>query len=70
METIDWKKKHNIAINNNNILKLVSVITQNNCFDQMLETRVVCDAPTFGLGAALEQHTTEGWVALAYPAFF
>ena len=36
-------------------------ITQNKHFAEILETRVVCDASTHGLGATLEKKTPEGW---------
>ena len=36
-------------------------VIENKHFDQSLETRVVCDASTFDLGAALEQLLSEGW---------
>ena len=45
-------------------------ITQNKHFDQHLETRIVCDASNTGLGAPLEQHSTEGWVVIAYASRF
>ena len=61
---LDWSTKHNTAFKN--ILKLVTEITQNKHFDQQLETRIVCDAFNTGLGAALEQHSPEGWIAVAY----
>ena len=51
-------------------LKLVAEITQNKHFDQHLHTRIVCDASTTGLGAASEQHSPEGWVAVAYTSRF
>ena len=51
-------------------LKLVAEITQNKHFDQHLDTRIVCDASTTGLGVALEQHSPEGWVAVAYASRF
>ena len=38
--------------------------------DQHLDTRIVCDASNTGLGAALEQHSAEGWVAIAYATRF
>ena len=44
--------------------------TQNKHFDQYLETRIVCDASNTGLGAALEQHSADGWVAIAYASRF
>ena len=49
---------------------MVSEITQNKHFDQHPDTRIVCDASTTGLGAALEQHSPEGWVAVAYASRF
>ena len=60
---LDWSIEHNKAFKN--ILQLVAEITQNNHFDQHLETRIVSDASTTGLGAALEQYSPEGWVAVA-----
>ena len=48
------------------MLKLVSKMTENKDFNQNLETRVVCDASTFSVGAELEQLTKKGWVAIAY----
>ena len=51
-------------------MKLVSEITQIKYFDQNLETCGVCDASTCGLEIALEQHTTEGCVAIASSQFF
>ena len=60
---INWLPEHNSAFKN--ILQLVAKITQNKHFDQHLETRIVCDASTTGLGAALEQYSTDGWVAIS-----
>ena len=65
---IIWLPEHNSAFKN--IIQLVAKITQNKHFDQHLETRIVCDASNTGLGAALEQHSTEGWVAIAYSSHF
>ena len=65
---LEWSTEHNTAFNN--ILKLVSEITQNKHFDQHLDTRIICDASTTGLGAALEQFSPEGWVAVAYASRF
>ena len=48
-----------------NHYKVVSEITQNKPFEQHLDTRVVCEASTSDLGAALEQFKPEGWVAIA-----
>ena len=53
-----------------NIKNLVAEITQNKHFDQNFDTRVLCDASTYRLGAALEQNTKEGWVAIAYASRF
>ena len=53
-----------------NILKLIAKITQNKHFDQQLETRIVCDASNTGLGAALEQISPQGWIAVAYASRF
>ena len=58
---INWLTEHNSAFQN--ILQLVAKFTQNKHYDQHLETRIVCDASNTGLGAALEQHSTEGWVS-------
>ena len=49
---------------------MVSKITQNKHFDQHLDTCIVCDASTTGLGAALEQFSPEGLVAVAYASRF
>ena len=49
---------------------MVSEITQNKHFDQHLDTRIVCDASTTRLGAAIEQFSPEGWVAVAYASRF
>ena len=38
--------------------------------DQHLETRIVTDASTSGLGASLEQYSPEGWLAIAYASRF
>ena len=59
---INWLPEHNSAFKN--ILQLVAKITQN----KHLETCIVCD--NTGLGVALEQHSTEGWVAIAYASRF
>ena len=64
IKPVDWTPKHNKAFKNNK--KLVSEITKNKHFDQHLDTRVVSDACSSGSGAALEQHTLEGWVVIAY----
>ena len=53
-----------------NIIKLVSETTQNKHFDQLLETRIVCNASTSVLGALLEQHSKESWVAIANASRF
>ena len=65
---INWLPEHNSAFKN--ILQLVAKITQNKHFDQHLEIRIVCDASNTGLGDALDRHSTEGWVAIAYAARF
>ena len=53
-----WSTEHESAFQK--IKKLVAEITQNEHFDQNLDTRVVCNAPTYGLSAALEQNPNEG----------
>ena len=63
-KSLDWSTEHNTAFKN--ILKTVAEITQNKHFDIQLETRIVCDASNAGLGAALEQNSREGWIAVAY----
>ena len=35
-----------------------------------METRIACDASISGLGASLEQHSKEGWVAIPYASRF
>ena len=65
---LDWSSEHNTAFKN--ILKLVAEITQNKHFDQQLETRIVCDVSNNELGAALEQNSPEGWIAVAYTSRF
>ena len=67
-EQIYWKAEHNTTFEN--IKKLVSGITQNNHFDQHLETRIVTDTSTSVLGASLEQYLPEGWVPIAYASRF
>ena len=54
----NWKQKHNTSLEN--IKTLVSEKTKNINFDQNLETRIVTDAPTSGLGASLKQPSPEG----------
>ena len=51
-------------------MKLVSEITENKPFNQHLDTRVVCGASNFRLGAALEQNPGTGWVPIAYASKF
>ena len=65
---LNWSTEYDSAFHK--IEKLVTEITQNKHFDQNLDTRVVCDASTYGLCAALEQNTNEGWVAIAYASRF
>ena len=65
---INWLPEHNLAFKN--ILQLVPKITQNKYSDHHLDTRIVCDASNTGLRAALEQHSAEGWVAIAYASRF
>ena len=54
---LNWSAEHDSAILE--IKKLVTRITQNKHFDQNVDTRVVCYASTYGLGAALEQNRKE-----------
>ena len=65
---LEWSTEHNTAFEN--ILKLVSDITQNKRFDNHLDTRIVCDASTTELGAALERFSPESWVAVACASRF
>ena len=65
---LDWSTEHKTTFKN--ILKLEAEITQNKHFDQHLDTRIVCDASTTGLGVALEQDSPEVWVAVAYALRF
>ena len=65
---INWLPEHNTAFKN--ILQLVAKITQNKHFDQHLDTRIVCDASNTSSGAALEQHSTAVWVAIAHASRF
>ena len=67
-KTLSWLAELESAFQR--IKKLVAEITQNNHFDPNLDTRVVCDSSRYGLGAALEQNTKEGWVAIAYATRF
>ena len=62
MENEAWHTFHKIK-------KMNSEITQNKDCDQNLETRVVCALSTFDLDVALEQRTTDGWVAIAYALY-
>ena len=57
-KTLNWSTKHDSAFHK--IEKLETEVTQNKHFDQNLDTRVVCDASTYGLGADLEQNTKRG----------
>ena len=66
--TLNWSAEHDSAFHK--IKRLVTEITQNKHFDQNLDTRVVCDASKYGLGAAIEQNTKKGWVAIAYAPRF
>ena len=63
IKPINWKPEHNTSFEN--IKNLVPEKTQNKHSDQNLETRLVTDASTSCLGASLEQHSPEGWVATA-----
>ena len=65
---INWKPEHNTSFEN--IIILVSEITQNKNFNQHLETRIVTDASTSVLGVSLEQYSAKGWVAIAYASGF
>ena len=67
-KALDWSPEHNTTFNN--ILKLAAEMKQNKHFDQHLDTRIKCDASTTGLGAALEQHSPEVCVAVAYASCF
>ena len=60
---INWKPEHNTSFEN--IKRLVSEITKRKHFNQHLETRLVTDASTSGIGASLEEYSPEGWVAIA-----
>ena len=64
IKPIDWTPEHKTAFKNNK--KLVSEINKNKHFDQHLGTCVVSDACSSGSGAALEQHSLEGWVVIAH----
>ena len=66
--TLNWKLEQNTAFEN--IKKLVSEIIQNKHFNQHLETRIVTDASTSGLGASLKQYSPKSWVANAYASRF
>ena len=47
---------------NHELLKYASRKSKN--FDMKIDTRVVCDASTFGIVALVEQITKEDWVAI------
>ena len=64
---LEWKPERNKSFND--ILKLVSEITRNKHFGQILDTHVVCDSSTSGLWAALKENSPEGWCAIAYAPF-
>ena len=51
-KAFDWSTEHNTTFEN--ILKLVAETTQNKHFDQHLDNRIVCDASTTRLEAALD----------------
>ena len=52
-KTLIWSSEHDSAFHN--IKKFVTEITQNKHFYQNLDARVLCDASTYGIGAALEK---------------
>ena len=66
--SLNWLPDYNLALKH--ILQLVAKITQNKHFDQHLDTRIHYDASKTGLGAALEQHSAESWVIIAYASQF
>ena len=52
------------------LTRYIPKVAQTVDFDQHLDTRIVCDAPTTRLGAILEQVLPESWVAVAYASRF
>ena len=65
---INWLPELNLVFKN--ILQMVAKVTQNKHFDHHLDSRLVCDASNTSLGAALDWHSAEGWVAIAYASRF
>ena len=52
-KTLNWSAEHESSFQK--IKMFVAEITKNKYSDQNFETHVVCDASTYGMGAAVEQ---------------
>ena len=63
-----WEEKHERAFKT--ILTAVENNTENRHFVNNRVARIVCNASRDGIGAALEQKTTDGWATVAYASTF
>ena len=63
-----WTAEHENCFNE--IKTRIANATANSHYNPQLETRVKCDASRYGLGAALEQLTVDGWKPIAFASRF
>ena len=63
-----WTEEHENCFNE--IKNRIANATANSHNNLQLETRVKCDAPCSGRGAALEQLTVDGWKPIAFKSRF
>ena len=63
-----WAEEHENCFNE--IKNCIANATTNSHYNPQLETRVKCDAPRSGLGAAIEQLTVDGWKPIAIASRF
>ena len=63
-----WKEDNEKVFKN--LIDAVNKITEIRRFVTNRETRTICDARRYELGAALEQETPDGWATIAYASLF